>query len=297
MAQVLIVGCGYVGTALGVLLSGEGHTVWGLRRNVEGLPPSIRPFAADLAEPETLSDLPRGLDFVFYTAAASRTGDEAYRLAYVRGVSHILGALRARNQAPRRIFFTSSTSVYAQSSGEWVDEASPAEPVHFSGSRILEGERLLLNSSYPVTILRLGGIYGPSRARLIESVRQGTAACSDGPPVYSNRIHLDDCAGALRHLMGLKSPGSIYLGVDNEPADQCAVLRWLAAKLGVAQPRLEGPGEDAESRIFRSNKRCNNARLVASGYVFRYPTFREGFAALINAGGQASAQHSSRPHL
>lgn len=293
MAQVLIAGCGYVGTALGSLLSAEGHTVWGLRRKVEGLPPSIRPLAADLTEPETLSGLPRDLDFVFYTAAASRTGDEAYRLAYVQGVRNIIGALRARNQAPQRIFFTSSTSVYAQSSGEWVDEVSPAEPVHFSGSRVLEGERLLFNSSYPVTVLRLGGIYGPARARLIESVRQGTAACRDGPPVYTNRIHLDDCAGALRHLMGLKTPGSLYLGVDNEPADQCAVLRWLAAKLGVAQPRLEGPEEDAESRIFRSNKRCNNARLVASGYAFRYPTFREGFAALIDE--QASARYGTQP--
>ena len=81
--------------------------------------------------------------------------------------------------------------------------------------------------------------------------------------------------------MGLKAPGSIYLGVDNEPADQCAVLRWLAAKLEVALPRLEKSEEDVESRLFRSNKRCNNARLIASGYVFRYPTFREGFAALM----------------
>lgn len=282
MAQVLIAGCGYVGTALGELLSAEGHTVWGLRRNAQRLPPSIHQFAADLAEPETLAALPQNLDFVFYTAAAARTGDEAYRLAYVRGVRNLLAALRAQGQSPQRIFFTSSTSVYAQSSGEWVDEASPAEPAHFSGSRVLEGEGVLLNSSCPVTILRLGGIYGPGRARLIESVRQGTATCKDGPPVYSNRIHLDDCAGALRYLMGLKAPGSIYLGVDNEPADQCAVLRWLAAKLGVALPRLERSEEDLESRFFRSNKRCNNARLVASGYVFRYPTFREGFAALLD---------------
>ncbi|HVF90910.1 MAG TPA: SDR family oxidoreductase [Blastocatellia bacterium] len=281
MALVLIAGCGYVGTALGNLLSADGHTVWGMRRNVEALPPSIRPLAADLTRPETLASLPPNLDFIFYTAAAGGPGDEAYRLAYVQGVRHLLGALRAQGQSPRRIFFTSSTSVYAQSSGEWVDEASPAEPVHSSGSRVLEGEGLLLNSSYPVTILRLGGIYGPTRARLIDSVRMGTATCDDGPPTYANRIHLDDCAGALRHLMGLKAPGSIYLGVDNEPADQCAVLRWLATKLGAAQPRLAKSERDMESRAFRSNKRCNNARLIASGYVFRYPTFREGFASLL----------------
>ncbi|HKG20930.1 MAG TPA: SDR family oxidoreductase [Blastocatellia bacterium] len=284
MAKVLIAGCGYVGTALGNLLSADRHAVWGLRRNVEGLPPSVRPLAADLTEPETLASLPPNLDFVFYTAAARGPDDEAYHRAYVRGVRNLLAALRAQSQSPQRIFFTSSTSVYAQSSGEWVDETSQAEPVHFSGSRVLEGEGLLLNSSYPVTILRLGGIYGPGRARLIESVRKGMAACDDGPPAYANRIHLDDCAGALRHLMGLEDPGSIYLGVDNEPADQCAVLRWLSAKMGAAQPRVarsEQDMESRESRVFRSNKRCNNARLIASGYVFRYPTFREGFASLL----------------
>jgi nucleoside-diphosphate-sugar epimerase len=145
---------------------------------------------------------------------------------------------------------------------------------------VLEGERLLLEGPFPATVLRFGGIYGPGRTSLIERVRQGLATCRDGPPLYTNRIHREDCAGALQHLMTSPHPDEIYLSVDYEPADQCDVLRWLADQLGAPPPRVETPAED-DTRRQRTNKRCRNAKLVASGYVFRYPTFREGYAALL----------------
>ena len=282
MANVLIAGCGYVGTALGPRLASEGHVVWGLRRRPDALPSSIRPFVADLTVPETLQALPPGLDVVFYTAAADAPDDEAYRAAYVEGLHNLLRALDHQRQALRRVFFTSSTGVYAQASGAWVDETSPTEPAEFSGIRVLEGERLLIENPFPATVLRLGGIYGPGRTRLIERVRQGLAVCQDGPPLYTNRIHRDDCAGALRHLMTLAEPASLYLGVDHEPAEQCEVLQWLAARLGVSPPGVEPPS-GSEVRRHQSNKRCSNAKLVASGYVFRYSSFRDGYMALLDA--------------
>ena len=293
MADILIAGCGYVGTALGILLAAEDHLVWGLRRHTEALPPSIRPLVADLTVPKTLQALPSSLDFVFYTAGADRFDDVAYRAAYVEGLHNLLDALTGQNQQPRRILFTSSTGVYAQSSGEWVDETSPTRPSDCSGIRLLEGERLLLGSQFPATVLRFGGIYGPGRARLIESVREGFAVCAEGPPVYTNRIHRDDCAGALRHLMNLPQPDRLYVGVDQEPAEQCAVLLWLATQLGVSSPRVE-PSSEPQTRRHQSNKRCVSARLVASGYAFRYPTFREGYAALL-AKEQSQASLRSAP--
>ena len=284
MAHVLIAGCGYVGTALGRRLAARGHVVWGLQRRPEPLPPGIRPLHADLTDPETLGNVPAGLDFVFFTAAPSGFDDAEYRAIYVDGLRHLLEALRRKHQHPRRVFFTSSTAVYAQSDGEWVDEDSPTEPEHFPGLRMLEAERLLLDGPFPATVLRLGGVYGPGRGRLIERVRQGNAVCTEGPPVYTNRIHRDDCAGALYHLMGLPQPDRLYIGVDHEPAGESVVIHWLAAALGLPPPRVVQSPETVARRP-RGNKRCRNAKLVGSGYVFQYPTFREGYASLLAGAG------------
>ena len=107
------------------------------------------------------------------------------------------------------------------------------------------------------------------------------AEYSPGRPRYTNRIHRDDCAGVLRHLMNLADPARVYLGVDSEPAQELAVLRWISGALG-AQPPRKMRAEDIPSRPGRGNKRCRNDRLLESGYEFRYPTFREGYHDLIS---------------
>ena len=285
MANILIAGCGDVGSALGERLSTDGHRVWGLRRHTDALPTSIQPFVADLVVPETLQAFPPGLDFIFYTAAADAASDEGYQRAYVDGVRNVLTALTSQCQTIRRIFFASSTGVYAQSAGEWVDELSPTAPAHFSGLRMLEGERLLLDSHFPATIVRLGGIYGPGRTRLLRQVRQGEAICRAGPRVYTNRIHRADCAGTFSHLMTLAEPQTLYLGVDHEPVEQGLVYRWLAEQMGVAPPRIESvPLNDGRTR--RGNKRCRNTKLLNTGYVFQYPSFREGYTAVLREQAQ-----------
>src|SRR5262245_2085871 len=284
ITNVLIAGCGYIGTALGARLAADGYTVWGLRRQARELPPGLHPVQADLTLPESLHALPRGIDVVFYTAAAHGRTDAAYRAVYVDGVRHLLEALQQQRQRPRRIFFTSSTGVYAQCHGEWVDESSSAQPTYFSGLRLLEGETFLRESPFPTTVVRLAGIYGPGRTRLIDSVRQGTASCPGGEPVYINLIHRDDCVGALYHLMRLTSPAPLYLGVYHCPVDKGILLRWLAAQLEVASPPLEAVSNTLQQRL-RSNKRCRNGRLLAAGYAFRYCSFRTGYAALLAASG------------
>lgn len=285
--RVLIAGCGYVGTALGLRLTAAGHRVWGLRRDPGDLPSPIEPLAADLAAPSSLASLPRDLDWVVYAAAAGGFSDERYRTAYVDGPRNLLAALATAGSAPRRVAFTSSTGVYAQSGGEWVDETSPTEPTHFSGTRLLQGERLFLDSSLPAVVARLGGIYGPGRTRLIEGVLRGEERCAGGPPTWTNRIHRDDAAGAVAHLLTLPDPAPVYLVVDEEPAERCEVVRWIAERLGADPPPRGGdPGE----RTQRSNKRVSSRRLQSSGYRFLYPTYREGYGELISFPGGLS-QH------
>lgn len=280
MARVLIAGCGYVGAVLGRALADESHDVWGLRRRLLSLPDGILPVVADLGVAASLADLPPDLDYVFYMASPGGSDDALYRTAYVEGLSNLLEALDSQGHRPVRVFFVSSTAVYAQRRGEWVDEASPTEPVHFSGRRLLEAERILFEGPFAGTSVRFAEIYGPRRTRLIESVRAGSAVWRKSPPQWTNRIHRDDCAGVLKHLMQLERPEKIYLGVDCEPAEQSVVLQWLAGVLGAPAPRPVR-AKDPAVRATRGNKRCRNDRLLASGYTFLYPTYREGYSAML----------------
>jgi nucleoside-diphosphate-sugar epimerase len=278
MARVLIAGCGYVGEALGRRLLADDHEVWGLRRNPRTLPAGIASIAADLAQPEDLADLPGGIDFVFYLVSPNGSEDALYRRAYVEGLRGLIGALHRNGQKPP-LLFASSTAVYRQYDGDWVDESSETAPDHWSGKRLLEGEQIALQALPSATVVRFGGIYGPRRTQLIDRVRSGRAGYQADPPQYANRIHRDDCAGALHHLMNLENPDSVYLAVDNEPAEERAVLFWLAGVMGSPLPR-EAEKTEVSKRP-RGNKRCRNARLVQSGYTFRYPTFREGYSAVL----------------
>jgi len=284
MSSVLIAGCGYVGTALGLCLARAGRSVWALRRSISQVPAPLRPLAADLADPKTLAQLPGDIDAVIYAAGADRSDEAAYRAAYVEGLTHLLDAVRAAKLGVRRLLFTSSTSVYEQRAGQWVDESSPTSPTHFTGRTLLEAERIVEGSGIDAVVVRLGGIYGPGRTRLVDSVRNGTANLRP-EPVYTNRIHRDDCAGALAHLLDLERPDPVYLGVDDEPADQAVVLAWLAAQLGAPPPAPLGGQPPA-----RSSKRCSNQRLKASGYRFSYPTFREGYASMLSEQAPASTR-------
>jgi uncharacterized iron-regulated protein/nucleoside-diphosphate-sugar epimerase len=292
--RALIAGCGYVGTALGRLLVERGHEVFGLRRRPEGLPPGIRPLAADLCDAATLRALPDGLDWVFYAASAGGGGPAAYREAYSVGPERLIEALSGRR--PGRVLFTSSTGVYASTDGAWIDETSPVDPLDATSRTLLEGERIFAESGIPCVVLRLGGIYGPGRTRLIDRVRAGGSVLRPGPPQYTNRIHRDDAAAALAHLSVLENPEPLYLGVDRDPADEAEVLRFLAARLGVAPPArvvdrggAEALGAIDPPRRARTNKRCRSDRLVASGYRFLFPTFREGYASVLRAMGLALA--------
>lgn len=283
--RVLIAGCGDVGSALGLVLAKTGASVIGLRRDASRIPAALEPLAADLADPATFPAWPGGVDVVFYTAAADRSDDAAYRSAYVTGLENVLRWIRSGGAARtvRRLVFTSSTAVYGQELGEWVDERSETRPRHFTGRVLLEAEVLARSSGLPSTIVRLAGIYGPGRTRLVTGVRDGTLRCHEGEPSYSNRIHRDDCAGFLAHLaLHVAAPEPLYVGVDDEPTDRCTVYHWLAARLGVPSPHERGAGSSTETTGRGGSKRCRNQGLRSSGYALRFPSFREGYAPLVD---------------
>ncbi|MBD2837057.1 SDR family oxidoreductase [Pseudomonas sp. JM0905a] len=276
---LLIAGCGDVGSRLAQQMLQAGWTVHGLRRQVAALPVGVLPVAGDLEQPACPTAWPQGpLDYLVYCVAASRHDEAGYRAAYVEGLRHVLGWLAERGQTPRRLLFVSSSGVYGQRDGEWVDETSPAEAESFSGSVMLEAERIAMDSGIPATLVRLTGIYGPGREWLLKQVRMGYRVVSE-PPLYANRIHVDDCAGLLAHLLKAEAGGAAlqdcYIGVDDAPAPLHDVVGWLRERMGVTEWA-------EESTVRRSgSKRCSNARARALGWAPRYPSYREGYAAIL----------------
>lgn len=132
-------------------------------------------------------------------------------------------------------------------------------------------------------MVRFSGIYGPGRDRLIHQVAEGRVAAIT-PVIYSNRIHRDDCAGIIAHLIRHQESGEtledIYLGSDCEPVTMHNVMMWLAQQLKVeATETMQSPLRR------RTSKRCDNQRIVDAGYQFRFPSYREGYAQVLKEGG------------
>jgi nucleoside-diphosphate-sugar epimerase len=270
-----------VGAALAKRLVAEGHEVWAVRRSKAPGPEGTQTLALDLGEPAALAALPEGLSAVVWTVSPDGRDDAAYARAYVDGPRALQSFLAERGDPVQRFVLTTSTGVYAQTDGSWVDEESPTEPTHHSGVRMIEGERVVQAGPFDGVALRLGGIYGPGRTSFVDRVRHGEAR-QPRASIYTNRIHRDDCAGALHHLLAHPAPEPVYVGVDREPAALAEVQAWLAEQLGVPEPPLEDEqAVAAVGRRARSNKRCRSDRLVASGYSFIHPTYREGYAAVL----------------
>ncbi|WP_166362347.1 SDR family oxidoreductase [Pseudomonas akapageensis] len=276
---VLIAGCGDVGSRLARRLMSENWQVFGLRRNISRLPEGVLGIAGDLFAPVCPATWPSGqIDYLVYCAAASVHDEAGYRAAYLEGLAHVFGWLGQHAQCPRRVLFVSSSSVYGQQQGEWIDETSATLPSGFSGRLMLEAERLALNSGHAASVVRLTGIYGPGRESFMNNVRQGYRVAVE-PPLYGNRIHVEDAAGLLACLLQADSRGEVlddcYIGVDDDPAALADVVAWLRERMGVTEWA-------AEASVRRTgSKRCSNARARALGWVPQYPSYQEGYAAIL----------------
>lgn len=273
--RILLAGCGDLGERVAQRLRAHGDEVWALRRQ----PPArgmhgMHWLRGDLTDPASLRELPAGITRLVYLPAPATRDKAAYRAIFVDGLRHLLDALDRRKLA--RVLFVSSSAVYGEHDGDWVDEATPTDPPGFNGAVLLEAEQWLAEQSLPSIVLRLAGLYGPGRLQLIERLRAGQLRVPRETPHWANRIHVDDAAAAIAHLLQLKSPQPLYLGVDDTPMPLDELYDFLAALIDAPLP-AEGAAPAGVG-----SKRLRNARLRASGWVPQWPDAREGYAALLD---------------
>lgn len=277
--SVLYVGAGALATLVAGLLGD--WPGWALRRSAASMPANLQTVLADVTRAECPANWPEVCpDYVLITLVPAARTEQAYRQAYVEGVRNVLGWLGKHGQQPRRILFVSSVGVYGQAEGEWVNELSPTAPQRWSGQIMLEAEQVLFTSGLPVTSVRLAGIYGGARRSFLERVRQGYHAdgCNNR---YTNRIHEGDTAALLAHLLQLDAQGQalapVYVGVDDEPAEQAVVVAWLQQQLGV------GSVAELQLKPAGTSKRCSNELARSTGWQPRYASYREGYAGMLAA--------------
>jgi len=285
--RVAILGCGYVGLELGRQLADD-HEVVGVRRSAEGVDAiesaGFEAVQADVTDPDALSSVPAADALVFAASSGGRGADTA-REVYVDGLETVIEHFGARDDTPDRLLYTSSTGVYGDHDGAFVDEETPLDPTTEKTEVLADAERVARETAaeYGIdgTVARYAGLYGPGRYRLERYV--------EGPVTegYLNMIHRDDAAGVLGFMLE-STDATVLLAVDDEPVDKWSFADWLADECGVDPPqkrtraeRLSAELGEAARRRIRTNKRCSNDRLRALGYPFRYPTFRAGYRTAI----------------
>ncbi len=283
--KVAILGCGYVGLELGRQLSA--HDVVGVRRSADGCAAiesaGFTPIQADITEAEELEAIPEADVLVFAASSGGRAADAARKI-YVDGQQTVLSHFAARESPPDRYIYTSSTGVYGDHGGDWVDEETPINPTTAKTEVLAEAETVALEETteYGIdgTVARYAGLYGPDRTR-IERYLNGPV--TEG---YLNLLHRDDAAGAVAHLIEQDlARGEVVLMVDNEPISRWELADWLADQCDKPEPEKQTVEERLEQndlsergrRRVISDKRCSNAYLRELGYECRYPTYREGY--------------------
>ena len=274
----LIVGCGYLGLRAARRWIAAGHAVAGVVRSPAGREAlaceSIRPIVADVTQPSTLRGLPAA-DTLLYAVGYDPGGGALRQAVYVNGLRNVLDAVPP---GVRRVILISSTGVYAERGGGWVDESSPCQPSRESGRALLAAEQALAAHRLGDRgiVLRLAGIYGPGRLpRRTELISGKPLAIAPGEHV--NLIHVEDAAAAILAAEVHAQPPRTYVVSDGHPAERREYFAELARQLGLPAPAFRDPlpGESPGRR--GGDKRASNARMMEELEVkLAYPTYREG---------------------
>ena len=258
--RVLILGCGYVGSAVAQALARAGCDVIATTTRAENADRvrtlGATPLVVTLAETDRLHELLHDREVVYLCVGAGR-GGQSYREVYLEGAENLVRAIGGTSVA--RIVYTSSTRVYAQDDGSWVGEDSVTQPTDEDGRILVETERVLLDAGsraadsgqIAVTVLRLGGIHGPSR-ELAGRIHAAAGTTRDGGEAFVNLIHRDDIVAAMVVLGGVHHHGVLNL-VSDEPILRRELYDRVLADAGLAPIKWSIPSGDG-----RRGKRVRN---------------------------------------
>ncbi len=276
----LIIGCGFVGFPLAKLWNEAGDTVYATTRNpqrqVDFEALGLNPVLADITDTTTLHSLNElEFDTVVVAVGMDRSRYSSVHHVYVDGLKNVLSNLYERIG---HIIYISSTGVYGNFDGDWVDESSPTDPQREGGRACLAAEQTLTESSFGdrATILRMAGLYGGTRVPTrgtIESKQWDKLSASG----YLNLIHVDDAVTAICAIAQQRLLQETFLVSDSNPTLRREYYQHIADQFGLGQiPWDENAIADPQSRSSSSKRISNRKLLQATGLTLKHPDFRSG---------------------
>jgi nucleoside-diphosphate-sugar epimerase len=276
LSSALVIGCGYVGEGLLRALSEQGWQAVGLTLSDDSAAKlrasGLNVLATDIREPDFAKNLKtKSFSLIVHCASSGRGGSDSYQALFLDGTRNLFAALQIGH-----FLFVSSTSVYAQADGSFVDELSPAEPERATGKILRKAEDFVL--SRRGTVARLAGLYGPRRCIPLARLLAGVAIIEGKGERTMNSIYRDDAVSGLLFLAKLK-PGGIFNLVDSCPVSQLEWFRWAAQRVGKPTPPF-GPRDLTRKRAW-TNKRVSNTKLRGLGWEPAIPSFREGIEKIL----------------
>jgi nucleoside-diphosphate-sugar epimerase len=285
----LLFGYGYLGSRVATLWRDAGNDVTVVTRSADKADQlahdGFSAIVADVTNPATLANLPVS-ETVLFAVGFDRGGSQSIHDVYAWGVANVLAALPP---ATGRLIYISTTGVYGDPAGEWIDEQTPPDPQRPGGAASLATE--LAITEHPLgdnaVVLRLAGIYGPGRVPFLDALKNGVpiAAPQHG---HLNLIHVDDAATSVLAAERADADG-VYCVSDGQPAVRGDFYREVARLIGAAEPTfIEPHANSPRAARAASDKRIRNDRMLSQLRVgLRYPSFREGLSAILTVPGDS----------
>lgn len=276
----IIVGVGYLGRVVARLWRSKGHRVLGTTRKTERFAElealGVEPILWDVADPGDHS-LPDA-ETLLYCVGFDRSVGKTIQEIYVDGLRNTL----SRVGQIERLIYISSTGVYGDANGAWIDESWPADPIDDSGRACLEAESVARHWSSetrtPLVILRLAGIYGPKRLIGAASLRAGTPLDGD-PEQFLNLIHVEDAANVVEAARTRGRESDVYLVSDGNPVARGEFYQYLCKQIGAPEPNFSASVVGMKSRRGRGNRRIRNRKMLEElRPILQYSDYRLGLA-------------------
>ena len=289
--KIIIFGCGYIGTSFAMRAMSLGAQVTALTHNsiqaqkLKGQ--GVETVVAELRETGWHTQLVGKFDFALNCVGSSSRDIKGYQESYLEGMRSIM--VWSRSNAIGTFLYTSSTSVYPQNHGELVDELASKDGIREEARILLDTEKVLMDEvvSYGnisrYFILRLSGIYGPTRHYLLDQIRSGEVSTS--LDCYLNIIHQEDVVSAIEACFAAsaKQESAIYNCSDNHPALKRDVIEWVCKLYSIQLPKMNADASSKRKLGALNRKICSQRLINVIGWKPRYSSYKEGYKAIIES--------------